>query len=348
MGVIAPNGCGLQAFWEACINGRSGVDAIQSFDTSAYEVHIGGEASDFNRADYMERAIYRKIERFAQFAVASTKMAIDDASFSLDDYEADRVGVVIGSGLGGLLFSCKQVQRFHEGGPKRVQVQSVPRICPHATTSYVSKVFGFRGINYAVSTACSSGANAIGQGMWMVRHGMLDACIVGGAEESMVDITLAGFQELRALSRRNDEPQKASRPFDKNRDGFVLSEGGAALILEPLDRAIDRGAKIYALLAGFGSNCSGYDMVAPQPDGADAAAAMTAAMADGQISADEIDYVNAHGTSTLFNDVAETKAIKLALGDRAKEVAISSTKSMIGHTNWCGRSYRGRCIHHDN
>ena len=332
MGVIAPNGIGLKSFWEACLNGQSGIDYITSIDTKDFEVRIGGEATDFKREDFMERSTFRKIERFAQFAVATTKMAIEDGSFNLDDYNPDRVGVVIGSGLGGLIFSAKQIKRFLEGGPKRVQVQTVPKVCPHATTSYISKVFGFRGLNYSVSTACSSGANAIGQGMWMVRHGLLDACIVGGSEESVTEMSLAGFQELRALSRRNDEPQKASRPFDKDRDGFVLSEGAATLILEPLEKAKQRGAKIYATVAGFGSNCSGHDMVAPMPDGSDAASAIRAALEDGDTKAEEIDYVNAHGTSTVFNDVAETKAIKLALGDRAKEIPISSTKSMIGHT----------------
>ena len=332
MGVISPNGCGLKTFWDACVNGQSGVRKLTTIDTTGLDVVIGGEALDFKREDYMERAVFRKIERFTQMAIAATKMALEDASFDMSRYNPDRVGVVIGTGVGAMIFSTKQIKRYLEGGPKRVQAQSVPRLCPHASTSWIAKVCGLHGMNYAVSTACSSGANAIGQAMWFVRHGIMDACLAGGSEESICQVGIAGFQELRALTRRNDEPEKASRPFDRDRDGFVMAEGAGMLVLEPLSVARERDARIYAMAAGFGSNCSGHDMVAPKPDGSDAALVMQQALADGNTNADEVDYVNAHGTSTVFNDVAETKAIKLALGERAKEIAVSSTKSLIGHT----------------
>lgn len=333
MGVLAPNGKTLDQFWNSCVSGVSGVDYIQAFDTKDFDIKIAGEVKDFDPADYLLPGIYRKMDRFAQLGVSATKMAWEDGALKLDSIEETRTGVVIGTGLGGMLFHEEQVIAvYQEGGPSRVMASAVPRISPNSVSSYIAITFHLRGPNYAVSTACSSGANALGQALILLRSGLIDICITGGAEAPITPVTVAAYQNLRCLSTRNHIPSQASRPFDKTRDGFVLGEGAGILILETLEHAEKRKARIYAELLGYGTNCGAYNMVAPQPDGLDAARAIEDALNDANIVTSEVDYINAHGTGTPYNDLAETKAIKHVFGERAYHIPISSTKSMIGHT----------------
>ena len=333
MGVLAPNGKTLEEFWHNNVTGVSGIDYIRAFDTSDFAIKIAAEVKDFDPAAYLLPGIYRKIDRFAQLGVSAAKLALEDAAFKVDSSEETRIGVVIGSGLGGMLFHEEQVIAvYREGGPSRVMASAVPRISPNSVSSYIGIVFGIKGPNYAVSTACSSGANAIGQALLMLRTGMIDVCVVGGVEAPITPVTVAAYQNLRCLSTKNGQPRQASRPFDKTRDGFVIGEGAGVLVLETLEHAEKRNARIYAELLGYGTNCGAYNMVAPQPDGLDAARAMEDALKDAHLTAKEIDYINAHGTGTLYNDLSETKAIKKVFGQRAYQVPISSTKSMIGHT----------------
>ena len=333
MGVLSSVGKTLPEFWDACINGKSGVEYIKSFDAKDFEVKIAGEVKDFDSSKYVLPAIYRKLDRFAQLGVCAAKMAIDDAELKIDEENASKIGVIIGSGLGGLLFHEEQIINVMlNGGPSKVMASSVPRISPNAVSAYIAIAFQVKGPNYVVSTACSSGANAIGQAMNLVRNGTLDICITGGVEAPITPVTVAAYQTLHALSRRNNPSQKASCPFSKERDGFVIAEGGGILILESLEHAQKRNARIYAELCGYGANCGAYSMVAPQPDGLDAAQAIQSAMEDAGLKADDVDYINAHGTSTVYNDLAETKAIKQVFKKRAYEIPISSTKSMTGHS----------------
>lgn len=333
MGVLAPNGKTLDEFWKASISGASGIDYIKAFDTSDYEVKVGAEVKDFDPALYVLPGIYRKVDRFAQFGVCAAKMALDDSGLKIDPTNESRVGVVIGSGLGGILFHEEQIITvIREGGPSKIMASSVPRISPNSVSGYIAIAFHAKGPNYAVSTACSSGANAIGQALLLLRSGLVDTCIAGGVEAPLTPVTFAGYQALRCLSTRNGRPTEASTPFDKNRNGFVLGEGAGVLILETLEHAQKRDAKIYAELAGYGTTCGAYNMVAPEPEGIDAGEAIQMALRDAEISAEEIDYINAHGTGTIYNDVSETKAIKRVFDKKAYKIPVSSTKSMIGHT----------------
>lgn len=333
MGIIAPNGKTLDEFWRANIEGRSGVDFITSFDTKKHEVKIAGEVKGFDPAKYVKPAIHHKIDRFAQFGVCAAKMAIDDAGLVIDPDNEDRVGVIIGSGLGGILFHEEQIiEVIRDGGPDAIMASSVPRISPNSVSSYIAIAHRIKGLNYACSTACSSGANSIGQALLFLRSGLIDVCIAGGVEAPLTPVTVAAYQAMHCLSTKNEVPSKASTPFDKNRDGFVLGEGAGILILETLKHAEKRKAKICAELAGYGSNCGAYNMVAPQPDGLDAAKTIRLALRDANVDTTDIDYINAHGTGTSYNDLAETKAIKEVFGKHAYGVPISSTKSMIGHT----------------
>lgn len=333
MGLLSPNGKTLDEFWKNSISGVSGIDYIHVFDTKDYEVKIAAEVKDFDPSHYVLPGIYRKIDRFAQLGVCATKMAWEDAGLKLDSTEEQRTGVIIGTGLGGMLFHEEQVIAvYQEGGPSRVMASAVPRISPNSVSSYIAIAFHLRGPNYAISTACSSGANALGQALLLLRSGIIDTCITGGVEAPITPVTVAAYQNLRCLSTRNHLPQSASRPFDRTRDGFVLGEGAGILVLETREHAERRKARIYAELVGYGSNCGAYNMVAPQPDGLDAACAIDLALKDANISHDQIDYINAHGTGTPYNDLAETKALKSVFGNNVYQIPISSTKSMIGHT----------------
>lgn len=335
MGILAPNGKTVEEFWEANINGISGVDTLTRFDPSVVKIKIAGEIKNFNPEQYMDSVTLRKTDRFSQLGIAAAKDALQDAALigKINTSNSYKIGVIVGTGLGGLIFHEEQIMAAVEKRKLNWILSScIPRISPNSVSSYIAIVFSVKGPNYAISTACSSGTNAIGQAFLLLRHGIMDICIAGGVEAPITPFTFAAYQNLHALSSRNSEPKKASRPFDKQRDGFVLGEGAAILILETLENALRRNAKIYAEIIGFGSNCGAYNMVAPQPDGGDAAEAIRTAIRDAGITGEQIDYINAHGTSTPFNDVAETKAIKQVFGKRAYQIPISSTKSMIGHT----------------
>lgn len=335
MGVLAPNGNNVEEFWKANVAGASGVTHITRFDPSVVKVQIAGEVKNFDPEQYMNPGIYRKLDRFGQLGVAASKDAVEDSGLTSNGNIPNpyRAGVVIGTGLGGLLFHEEQMMAAVEKKKLDwIASSCVPRISPNSVSSYIAMQFAIKGPNYAISTACSSGTNAIGQALSLLRNGSVDICIAGGVEAPLTPFTFAAYQNMRALSRRNSRPEAASRPFDKERDGFVLSEGAATLVLETLENALKRNAKIYAEVLGFGTNCGAYNMVAPQPDGLDAAQAIQAALEDAGIGKEKIDYINAHGTATPFNDIAETKAIKEVFGKRAYEIPISSTKSMIGHT----------------
>jgi len=331
LGVIAPNGIGKDSFWKAIIKGKSGVDKIKSFDTSDYDTKIAAEISDFEPLNYMAKSVARRIDRFAQFGIASAKMAVEDAGLDLKKENKDRIGVCIGSGLGGVLFHEEQMMRGYQKGIDRLNPLCIPRITPNAVSAHISINFGLMGPNTVISTACSSGSHAIGQALETIRSGRADVMLAGGVEAPLTPFTFGAYCALRVLSKRNDSPKEASRPFDKNRDGFVIGEGGAVLVLETLEHAEKRSAHIYAEIVGYGITSGAHHIVIPAPEGKDAAKTMSLALEDAGIAPTEVDYINAHGTSTRANDRTETQAIKKVFGDYAYKVPISSTKSMIGH-----------------
>jgi 3-oxoacyl-[acyl-carrier-protein] synthase II len=332
MGVLAPNGNSLDDFWNSNVEGISGITELTRLDTSEFDVKIGGEIKKFDPLDYIDVINARKMDRFAQLGVAAAKLALDDAKLIKNIKDDKRCGVVIGSAVGGISFHEEQIIAYLNRGPAKVTPSSVPRITTNAVSAYIAIINGIRGINLSISTACSSGANAIGQALFLIRSGLLDVCVCGGVEAPLTPFTLAAYQSMKVLSNNNARPADASRPFDKKRDGFVLAEGAGILILENLDHALKRGARIFSELIGYGSNCGAYSMFLPKPDGEDAADAMCMALKDAGIEAHAIDYINAHGTGTIVNDVSETRAIKKVFGNKAKGVPISSTKSMIGHS----------------
>ena len=333
LGVVAPNGLGNDEFAKAIFNGCSGVDSITRFDTSKYSVKIAAEVKNFDPVDYMPVSVMRKTDRFAQLGIAATKLAIEDAGISDKRDVLSRAGIIVGSGLGG--------QNFHEetiiavvrnNEPRKAAASAVPRIMPNAVSGHIAILYNIKGPNLVISTACSSSAQAIGESYEKIKNGSLDIVITGGVEAPITEVTIAAYQSMMVLTTRNGSPSEASRPFDATRDGFVIGEGAAILLLEEFEHAESRGATIYAEVIGFGSNCGAYHMVSPNPKGEDAALAMESAMEDGRIRPEQVDYINAHGTSTKWNDLAETNAIKLTFGSYAKKVPVSSIKSMIGHT----------------
>ena len=331
MGVISPIGTGLNKFWEALISGASGVDRITQFDASDYKVQIAGEVKDFNVGDYIDKKEARRMDRFVQFAVAASKIAIDDAGLDLNNEDSERIGVVIGSGIGGISTVFEQSKILLERGPGRVSPLTVPMKIINMASGQVAMAFGFKGFNSSVVTACASSNNAIGDSFRLLKNGELDVIVTGGTEAAIVPISIAGFSAMKALSTYNDEPQKASRPFDAKRDGFVMGEGAGILVLETLEHAKARGAKIYAEIVGYGVTCDAYHITAPDPEGLGAAKAMKKAMDEAALTPEDISYINAHGTSTPLNDKLETLAIKKVFGKRAYDIPISSIKSMIGH-----------------
>ncbi len=331
LGVIAPNGIGKDTFWKATIEGKSGVDRIKSFDTSDYDTKISAEISDFDPLNYMAKSVAKRVDRFAQFGIASANMAVEDAELDLKKENKDRIGVYIGSGLGGIIFHEEQIELMHRRGPKLAHPLGVAKVAPNAVAGHISIQLGLKGLNIAISTACSSGTHAVGQAFYMIRLGKADVMVAGGTEAPITPFTFGAFNALQVLSKRNESPKEASRPFDKERDGFVMGEGAGILILESLEHAEKRGAHIYGEIIGYGMTSGAHHMVMPAPEGKDAAKAMNLALEDAGIAPTEVDYINAHGTSTRANDRTETQAIKKVFGDYAYNVPISSTKSMIGH-----------------
>ncbi len=334
MGVLAPNGKGIQAFTDAIFAGKSGIGPITRFDPSTLDIKIAAEVKNFDAADYMPIAVVRKTDRFAQFGVAAAKMALDDAHLAEGNNDLAKAAVIIGSGLGGLNFHEEMMFTLLEtSNPKKVAASSVPRISPNAVSAYIALQYKIKGPNQVISTACSSSAQAIGEAFHKVRNGKVDIAITGGVEATISLVNMALYQAMMVLGTPVDgNLETASRPFDKTRNGFVMGEGAACLVLEEMNHALTRGATIYAEVAGFGSNCGAYHMVAPDPTGEDAKEAMQEALNDAELRVEDIDYISAHGTSTKFNDLAETKAIKSLAGKRAFDIPVSSIKSMIGHT----------------
>lgn len=331
MGVISPVGIGLENFWQSLVEGKSGVGPITHFDASELSTRIAAEVKDFDAKDYIDRKEAKRMDRFTQFAVAAAKMASQDAGLEMEKLNSDRVGVFLGTGIGGIDTFEKQHKVLQDKGPGRVSPFFVPMMIANMAAGHISINLGAKGPNYTVITACASGTNAIGEAFKLLQRGDADVVITGGTEAAITPMSFSGFCSMKALSTHNDEPQKASRPFDKNRDGFVMGEGSGILILETLEHAKKRGASIYAEIVGYGATADAYHITAPAPEGEGGARAMSNALKDAGLNPSDIDYINAHGTSTPLNDKFETAAIKKVFGDNAKKVAISSTKSMIGH-----------------
>lgn len=331
IGPVTPVGIGVDLFWPALIEGRSGVGKLEAFDASAYASRIAAQVHDFRVEDYMEPSAARRMERFAQMAVAAARLAISDASLDLDAVDRARVGCVLGTGIGGIGAFEEQVRVLAERGPSRVSPRLVTMMIPNMAAGQVAIQLGITGPNDCTVTACAASGHAIARAVDLIRLGRADVVLAGGAESAITPLTVAGFCAARALSTRNDDPEAASRPFDSGRDGFVVAEGSTVLVLEDRDAAMARGARIYAEIAGYGLSSDAHHETAPEPDGIGGAAAMKAALDDARISADEIGYINAHGTSTSLGDIAETKAVHAVFGEHARSLAVSSTKSMTGH-----------------
>lgn len=333
LGVVSSIGIGKEPFWTALIEGKSGLGKIKGFDASAYSSQIGGEVVDFKPEAYIPHTDIPKMAKVTQYGLAAAKMAVEDAGLSFSEEERSRVAVAIGTGLGGMGVYEEQLRTLIQtGNPRRVHPWSVPLATANAAAAQIAISFGLKGPNITISTACSSGAQAIGHGLDLIRLGRADKVIAGGTEASILPGVLAGFCSLRALSVRNNDPIRASRPFDKKRDGFVMGEGAGVIILETVESAERRGAPIYAEIAGYGSSCEATHMVSPELTGKEQARVMALALEEARISPSEVDYINTHGTSTLINDLVETRAIKMVFKEAARALSTNSTKSMIGHT----------------
>ena len=331
MGILAPNGNGLEAFWEGLANGRSGIAKITHFDASAYSSQIAGMVKGFNPSEYLDKKEARRLVRFIQFAVAAAQMAVKDAGLNITPELAPEVGVLVGSGIGGLQILEEQAKVLADKGPAKLNPFMVPYMIADMASGYVSIQQGAKGPNTCIVTACATGTHSIGEACEIIRRGSAKAMIAGGTEACVTPLGVGGFCAARALSTRNDDPERASRPFEKDRNGFVMGEGCGVLILEELEMARARGARIYAEIIGYGMSGDASHITAPAPEGEGAVRAIRAALKDADLTPDRIDYINAHGTSTLLNDKYETMAIKTVFGERAKQIPVSSTKSMIGH-----------------
>jgi 3-oxoacyl-[acyl-carrier-protein] synthase II len=333
MGVVSPVGNDLETFWASLKDGRSGIGRISLFDTSAYNVHIAGEVRDFDYIPYFNvPKDGKRCDRYAGFAVAASRMALKDSGMDLDATDRTRFGVMVGSGIGGLSTLEREHAVLLSKGPSRVSPFLIPMMISNIGSGIVSMEFGLQGPNMVVVTACATSNNNIGEAWRIIKFGDADVMLAGGAEASILPSGLSGFSNMRALSTRNDEPERASRPFDKDRDGFVMGEGAGVMVLEELEHAKARGARIYAEIIGYGTSADAYGLSAPSPDGSGPSRAMLMALKHGRIHADEVQYLNAHATSTGLGDIAETKAIHLAFGDYSRNgLMVSSTKSMTGH-----------------
>jgi len=331
LGIVSPVGIGIQESWKALCEGRSGIGRITKFDPTPYETQIAGEVKEFKAEDWMSKKEAKRFELFISYAIAAARMAVDDAGIAITADNGDRVGVITGCGLGGLRFMEDTVLTIHHNGPKRVSPFFIPMMIGNMAPGMISILFGAKGPNLSLATACAAGAHAVGDSFKIIQEGRADAMITGGTEAVISPSCVAGFNAMKALSTRNAEPEKASRPFDRDRDGFVPGEGAGILILEELEHARRRNARIYAEMVGYGLTGDGYHMTSPPPDGNGAARCMQMALDDAGISCDQVDYINAHGTSTELNDLYETRAIKSVFKEHAYKIAVSSSKSMTGH-----------------
>ena len=330
-GLVTPLGTGTEKTWKNLCDGKSGIGNITRFDTSDFAVKIAAEVKDFNPQDFIEPKLARHLDPFVQYAVAAAGMALKEADLSIDDANATRVGVFTGNGIGGL----STIEKYHkislERGPRKITPFFIPMVISNLSAGQISIVFGAKGPNLSVTTACAAGTHAVGEAFRSISRGDCDLAITGGSESTICPLAVGGFNAMKALSRNNENPEKASRPFDRDRDGFIISEGAGMLVLEELEHARSRNAEIFAEVIGFGLSGDGHHMAAPPEDGDGAVRCMQMALNDAGLVPEDIDYINAHGTSTPLNDVVETRAIKTVFGEHAYKLAISSTKSMIGH-----------------
>ncbi|MBU2044783.1 MAG: beta-ketoacyl-ACP synthase II [Candidatus Omnitrophica bacterium] len=331
-GVVSSVGIGKDSFWESLVNGRSGIGAITRFDASAFDSRIAGEVKDFTPPDFLSIKDLRRTPRFVQFALKAAAEALAESGVSSENIDPYQIGVIIGSGVGSLETIEKEHKTLLEKGPSKLSPFMIPMLITNEAAGNVAIYFKLKGMNFCTVTACASGAHAIGEGFRAIRQGKTTAMVCGGTEACIVPLGVGGFCAVRGLSKRNNEPQRASRPFDRERDGFVIAEGAGMVVLEDFEHAKKRGAYIYAELAGYGATCDAYHITAPNPDGESAAKAISLAMEEAGVGVGGNIYINAHGTSTQLNDKMETKAIKTVFGSQAKDVAISSIKSMTGHT----------------
>lgn len=331
MGIVSPLGNDLASTWDGIVNGRSGIGPVTHFDASILTTRIAGEVRDFDITRWVGPKDAKKMDEFIHYGVAASMMALEDAGITVDESNAERIGVLIGSGIGGLLGIEEQTIKAHEGGPRKISPFYVPSTIINMAPGQVSLLTGAKGPNFSAVSACATSNHSIGMAMRLIQHGDADVMIAGGCERGSTPTSMGGFCSMKAMSTRNDDPTRASRPWDKDRDGFVLGDGAGILILEEYEHAKARGARIYAELAGFGASADAFHMTAPSEDGEGPARCMAAAFKDAKINADQVEYLNAHGTSTPLGDVAETLAIKRALGDHAYRTMVSSTKSMTGH-----------------
>lgn len=332
LGALAPIGNNLQDFWQALLAGKNGIGKITHFDCSDLTTQIAGEVKDFNPDEFMSKKEAKRMDRVIQFAVAAAKMAIDDAGLEITEANSHRIGNVIGSGIGGMTTYEQQFHVMLEQGARKISPFFIPMMIPNMASGQVSIQFGLKGPSFSVVSACATSVNCIGSAVDTILAGRADVMLAGGSEAAITRFAVAGFCAMRALSTRNDNPEKASRPFDKERDGFVMAEGAGILVLEEREHALARGAKIYAEIAGYGASDDAYHITNPEPEGKGAAQAMRSALEDAGLQTTDIDYINAHATSTPVGDPCETNAIRNVFGDHANKLAASSTKSMIGHT----------------
>lgn len=332
VGLLTPLGCNVEENWQRLCAGESGIGVIEKFDASSLPVRIAGEVRGFDPSVVVERRELKKLDLFSQYAVVCAHQALTDAGWSAPLADPERTAVIIGVGMGGIASMEDGVRGFYEGGMKRVSAFFIPRLIANMAPAHIALRFGLRGENFAIASACASGGHAVGEAFRRIRAGFQDAAVAGGVEAPITPLGVAGFASMKALSTRNDEPERASRPFDRQRDGFVIAEGAGMLVLETLEAARARGARIYAEVIGYGANDDAHHMTSPAPDGRGAAECMRRALDDAGIEPTVVGYINAHGTSTPLNDATETLAIKRVFGDHAYRLAVSSTKSMTGHT----------------
>ena len=332
MGAVTPIGLTVKEFWANALAGKSGIANITYFDTTAYDTKFAGQLKGFDPHNYMDRKLAQRVDQYTQYALAAAEEAIKDSGVNLESENKERIGVVFGSGIGGFkTFQSQTINMVEAKGPSRISPFFIPMMIPDIAAGRISIKYGLKGPNYATVSACATASHAIGDSLMLIQRGVVDMMVCGGSEAGICEMGIGGFNALKALSTRNDAPEKASRPFDKDRDGFVMGEGGGILVLEELEHAKARGAKIYAELAGMGFTGDAHHITEPAPGGEGAQRSMKMALADAGLAPTEIDYVNAHGTSTYYNDKYETNAIKTVFGDHAQKIAVNSTKSMIGH-----------------
>ncbi len=331
MGAITPIGIGKDEYWQALLAGKPGITRVTRFDPSDYATQIAGEVKNFDPGNYMDKKEARRMDRFTQFALAGAKLAIEDSGLNLEAEDLDRIGTIIGTGIGGMETLHDQYKVLFEKGPNRISPFFVPMMIANMASGQTSISFGLRGPCMCVVTACATATNSIGEAFRIIQHGDADVMVTGGTEATISPAAMAGFCSMKALSSRNDEPAKASRPFEKDRDGFVMGEGSGVVVIESLEHAQARGARIYAELVGYGTNADAFHITAPAPEGVQQAKCMELAIKDAGVAPSVVDYINAHGTSTPLNDKNETQAIKTLFGAHAYKLSISSTKSMTGH-----------------